>query len=372
MAAPAASALLIDDAIRKPLAALARSQKAPHRLVVRARIVLAAADGVPNALIARMLSVSEDTVRTWRGRFTDGGIAGLADRRRPGRPPRYGPEVHLRIVATVTGERPEADSVWTHRLIADHLADVGISASQIGRILADLDLKPHRVRGWLTRPDDAGFFSKATAVCDLYLHKPAGSIVVCVDEKTAIGARSRKHPGRRAAPGRVARREFEYIRHGTVSVIAALDVHSGQVITEAISHNNSATFISFLTMLDEQPRSGADHPPRPGQRLLAHLEGHQEMAGCPSAFPDLLHPETRVLARPGRTFFLDPDPQAPTTRRVHLPPGPRGQDRKLHCRLQPHSQALPLDLRRPAPQGHLTPEGLTRRCTSVVRLKFET
>jgi transposase len=231
MAAPVAPALLIDDAIRKPLMALARSQKAPHRLVVRARIVLAAADGVPSAVIARMLPLSEDTVRTWRGRFIDGGIAGLADRRRPGRPPRYGPEVHLRIVATVTGERPEADSVWTHRLIAEHLADVGISASQIGRILADLDLKPHRVRGWLTRPDDAGFFTKATAVCDLYLHKPAGSIVVCVDETTAIGARSRKYPERRAAPGRVARREFEYIRHGTVSVIAALDVHSGQVIT---------------------------------------------------------------------------------------------------------------------------------------------
>jgi transposase len=153
MSAAVASALLIDDAIRKPLTALARSQKAPHRLVVRARIVLAAADGVSNAVIARMLSLSEDTVRTWRGRFIDGGIAGLADRRRPGRPPRYGPEVHLRIVATVTGERPEAGSVQPHRLIAEHLADVGISASQIGRILADLDLKPHRVRGWLTRPD---------------------------------------------------------------------------------------------------------------------------------------------------------------------------------------------------------------------------
>jgi transposase len=235
MAVPAASTLLIDDAIRKPLTALARSQKAPHRLVVRARIVLAAADGLPNAVIARMLSLSEDTVRTWRGRFIDGGIAGLADRRRTGRPLRYGPEVHLRIVATVTGERPEAGSVWTHRLIAEHLADVGISASQIGRILADLDLKPHRVRG------------------------------------------------------RVARREFEYIRHGTVPVIAALDVHSGQVITEAISRNNSATFISFLAMLDQHLDPGADHSPRPGQRLLAHLESHQEMAGCPSALSGLLH-----------------------------------------------------------------------------------
>lgn len=191
MAAPVASALLIDDAVREPLTALARSQKAPHRLVVRARIVLAAAGGVPSAVIARMLSLSQDTVRTWRGRFTGGGIAGLAGRRRTGRPPRYGPEVHLRIAATVTGERPGAGPAWTHRLIAEHLADAGISASQIGRILAALDLKPHRVRGWLTRPGDAGFFAEATAVCDLYLHKPAGSIVVCVDEKTAIGARSR-------------------------------------------------------------------------------------------------------------------------------------------------------------------------------------
>jgi transposase len=179
--------------------------------------------------------------------------------------------VHLRIAATVTGERPGAGSAWTHRLIAEHLADAGISASQIGRIMAALDLKPHRVRGWLTRPGDAGFFAEATAVCDLYLHKPAGSIVMCVDEKTAIGARSRKHPEHGAAPGRVARRESGYIRHGTVSVIAALDVHSGQVLTEAISRNNSATFISFLTMLDEHldPGNGSSHTSKATRKWLA-------------------------------------------------------------------------------------------------------
>ena len=81
-------------------------------------------------------------------------------------------------------------------------------------------------------------------MCDLYLHRPAGSVVICVDEKTAIGARSRKYPEHRAAPGRVARREFEYIRHGTMSIIAALDVHTGQVLTEAITKNDSVTFIS--------------------------------------------------------------------------------------------------------------------------------
>ena len=88
-------------------------------------------------------------------------------------------------------------------------------------------------------------------MCELYLHQPDHSIVICVDEKTAIGARSRKHPEQPAAPGRAARREFEYVRHGTVSIIAALHVHSGQVITQPIERNNSATFIDFLTMLDQ-------------------------------------------------------------------------------------------------------------------------
>ena len=93
-----------------------------------------------------------------------------------------------------------------------------------GGILADLDLKPHRVRGWLTRRADPNFFVKPAEICDLYLHLPAGSVVVCVDEKTAIGARSRKHPEPSVAPGRAARREFEYIRHGTISIIAALEM----------------------------------------------------------------------------------------------------------------------------------------------------
>jgi transposase len=152
-------------------------------------------------------------------------------------------------VATVTSQLPEADTVWSHRLLAEHLRSDGISASQIGRMLADLDQKPHRVRGWLTRRPDPGFFTKAAAVCDLYLHPPADSVVICIDEKTAIAARSRKHPDQPVQPGRPTRREFEYVRHGTVSIIAALDVHTGQILTEPIAKNDSVTFIRFLAML---------------------------------------------------------------------------------------------------------------------------
>ena len=230
--------------------AVVRARTAAVRDVQRAQIVLGAADGMSNTAIARELSICENTVRTWRTRFADHSMPGLGDLPRPGRPALYGPDVHLRIVSAVTSERPEVDSQWSHRLLAEHLVDDGISPSQVGRILADLDLKPHRVRGWLTRRPDPDFFARAAEVCDQYLRPPAGSIVICIDEKTAIGARHRKHPEQPARPGRVARREFEYVRHGTVSIIAALYVHTGQIITERITRNNSATFIAFLTRLD--------------------------------------------------------------------------------------------------------------------------
>jgi transposase len=250
---PRAQVVVIDAEHRPGLEALARSRTAPLREVQRARIVLAAADGAANAAIARDLSIAESTVRIWRGRFAAHGVAGLGDRPRPGRPPIYGPDTHLRIVATVTSQLPEADTVWSHRLLAEHLQETdGISPSQIGRILADLDLKPHRVRGWLTRRNDPAFFTKAAEVCDLYLHRPDRSVVICTDEKTAIAARSRKHPDQPVRPGRISRREFEYVRHGTVSIIAALHVHSGQIYTERITRNNSDTFIDFLTRLDQR------------------------------------------------------------------------------------------------------------------------
>ena len=103
---------------------------------------------------------------------------------------------------------------------------------QAGRILADLELRPHKVRGWLRRADDDQFWAQAAAVCDAYLRPPPDTIVICIDEKTGIQAKYRKYPGRLPAPGRPARREFEYVRNGTVSIIAALHVATGQVVAE--------------------------------------------------------------------------------------------------------------------------------------------
>ncbi len=140
---------------RKRLERIVARASSPQHLVLRAKIVLAAWRREPNAKIARDLGICVDIVRTWRHRFRREGMPGLVDRPRSGRPPVYGIEDQLLIVATVTGQTPEVDSHWTHQALADHLHELlGISVSQIVRILASLDLTPHRVRGWLNRPAD--------------------------------------------------------------------------------------------------------------------------------------------------------------------------------------------------------------------------
>jgi transposase len=240
----------MDDETRRGLERVAASAKAQVGAVLRARIALAAASGGTNVAIAEGLGVSVNTVRKWRGRFAALGPVGLRDARRPGRPRVFGPETRVAVVAVATSVPPYPESTWSHRAIADRMAETGISASQVGRILADCDLRPHRVRGWLTRRDTPDFGDRAMGICDLYLNPPENAVVLSLDEKTAIAARSRRHPGRPASPGRPALREFEYRRHGTVSIAAALDVTTGEVLTRPIPRNDSRTFVGFLVMLD--------------------------------------------------------------------------------------------------------------------------
>lgn len=136
-----------DSEQRSLLEELTRSRTASLRRVQRPRATLACAEGDTNTAIARALGVRLDTVRRWRKRFATEGLAALEDQPRPGRCRRYCPDVHLAILATVTSARPATHSHWTHRAIAHRLASTGISASQVGRILGDLHLKPHLVRG---------------------------------------------------------------------------------------------------------------------------------------------------------------------------------------------------------------------------------
>jgi transposase len=250
----------LTEAEREMLEHLADSRAAPFGQVQRASVILALAEGMSNAAAARSAGRHVDTVRAWRKRFTTERLAALDDRPRPLGRPRLSPQDKLRIIATATAEPPGADTVWTHRLLAEHLhlAGLAVSSSQVGRILSSVDLKPHLVRGWLTRPADPEFFTKAADVCALYRTCPNNAVVFSVDEKTGITARSRKHPDQPGRAGRRTRREFEYVRHGTVSIIAALNVHTGQVLTERIDRNNADTFIGFLRLLDTTVPVGTD------------------------------------------------------------------------------------------------------------------
>lgn len=248
-----AKAIVLDEETRKVLEARVRATTTPQRDVMRARIILLAADGIASRQISQRVGMHESHVAMWRQRFLAGGLKGLADAPRPGHPVTYDAEARLKIVALATAQRDPDDpeATWTYQALADALAeDVGISPSQLWRILDGLDIKPHKVVGWLNRREDPEFWDRVREVCGLYLAPPQNALVLSVDEKTGIQAKERRAPTSPAAPGRPCRQEFEYVRHGTASLLAALEVHSGQVLARDIERNDSVTFIGFLEELD--------------------------------------------------------------------------------------------------------------------------
>lgn len=210
----------------------------------------------------------------------------------------HGPSTRLAVIAIATSVPPDMESQWSHALIASELRKRGleISPATIGRILADAHVRPHKVRGWLNRADDPGFWARAGQVCRLYLDPPPGTVLISIDEKTGIQAKTRIRPDIPGRPGRDARREFEYKRHGTVSIIAAMNVATGEIIASRIRRNDSVTFMSFPADARPVDGPGPAHPPDHGQRLQPHLEGHP---GLDHRAPEIqrdLYAEARVLA----------------------------------------------------------------------------
>lgn len=308
--------LVLNREEREELERRVRAQMTSHRDRQRARVVLLAADGVPGNQIAPEVGLSNQSVSKWRLRFLDAGMAGLGDSQRPGRPLVYGPTQRLVLMAKVTSQHPEVSSQWSHSELATAMADVGIgiSASQIGRILAADDVKPHRVDGWLTRRDTPQFWERAADVCGMYLSPPENAVVLSIDEKTGIQARSRKHPTQPVKPARPARQEFEYVRHGTASLIACLDVATGKVRATDIAKNDSVTFIKFLQEInadiDEELKihivmdNGSSHTSKATKAWLSehprftvhHTPAHASWLNQVEAFFSIL---TRKLLRRG-------------------------------------------------------------------------
>jgi transposase len=248
---------------RNALEALLRQSTAPQRDVIRARIALMAAEGQTTAAIATSLGMSLPSVSKWRGRVASQGMAGLREVQRPGRPRRIGGAQRLQLLALAC-EPGEAQGRATPTLdeLCERAVEQGvvehISRSHLQRILQAGDVRPHRVRQWLHSPDPQ-FREKVNAICELYRAAPKDSVVLSIDEKTGIQAIERKHADRAPRPGRARRREFEYIRHGTQALIAALDVHSGRVLGRCSDRRTQDDLVAFMEEVARAYPKGTVH-----------------------------------------------------------------------------------------------------------------
>lgn len=238
--------LVLSAEQRTTLESWARRRTTAQALALRARIVMHAADGVSNTVIARRERVTKATVGKWRGRFVRRGLDGLLDEPRPGAPRTIG-AAEVEAVITKTLETTPHDAThWSTRSMAEA---VGLSQSAISRIWRAFALQPHRVETFKLSKDPL-FVDKVRDIVGLYVNPPARALVLCVDEKSQIQALDRSAPILPLQPGLPERRTHDYRRHGTTSLFAALDVATGKVIGECHRRHRSQEFLRFLKTID--------------------------------------------------------------------------------------------------------------------------
>jgi transposase len=210
---------------REELTRWAKSRTLPAGDVFKASLILALADGKSYSAVEAELNTSRPTIARWRARFEQARIAGLESHHRGSRPRQATPAVQARILKKTQQKPADGSTHWSCRKMA---AAVGVSPATVHRIWAKAGLKPHRLDRYMASNDPA-FEQKAAEIIALYMDPPQHAAVFCVDEKTAIQALDRLDPVLPLSPGRAEKHGFEYYRHGTLSLYAALDVKTGQV-----------------------------------------------------------------------------------------------------------------------------------------------
>jgi transposase len=236
-----AAAIELNTILKATLDHLVRSPSTPQGLALRSRIILAAARGQTNQRIAAALRIPEVTVGKWRRCFTAQGLDGLEDAPRSGRPPKHGQEV-LQRVQTRACQQPPHYSRWSVRTLA---ADLKLPASTVHQMLVDSNLQPHRIRTFTFSPDP-DFEAKLLDIVGLYLNPPDNALVLCVDEKTGIQALDRTQPLLPLSAQKPRSWTNEYVRHGTQTLLAALEIASGQVIAHVKQRRTSVNFLRFM------------------------------------------------------------------------------------------------------------------------------
>jgi transposase len=239
-------------AVYRELKLLVRRQRAAFVLVQRARMILLAREGSGTHEIASYLGCDARTVRKWKRRFAENPTpTTLEDAPRSGRPARIPTWIRCRLVQLAC-DRPDGvftrfREVWTQRALADTLelhTGHRLSVSEIGRILRNAELRPHRIRLWLHSPDP-DFEAKAKRICDLYLAPPPGAVVLCIDEKP-MQVLERIHPTHVDRRDGSLRYEFEYKRHGVQALLAAFDIRTGEVVGRVVPARTGDALVSFM------------------------------------------------------------------------------------------------------------------------------
>jgi transposase len=223
---------------------------------MRARIVLMCAEGLSNGTVADALSINRVTVGKWRARFVEDRLQGLLDEPRVGAPRKFTDREVERLVTKTLEQRPRAATHWSIRSMAKAS---GVHRSTVSRIWRAFGLQPHRSETFKLSSDPQ-FVEKVRDIVGLYLAPPEHAAVLCVDEKSQIQALDRTQPLLPMRPGQIERRTHDYVRHGTTSLFAALDIATGKVIGQCYRRHRSSEFLSFLRRIDDS--------------VPAHLELH--------------------------------------------------------------------------------------------------
>ena len=240
----------------RQLLVMHRSHKIEKRYSQRAEIILLSLAGKSLEEIMAITGLSRPVVNKWRQRFRRYGIDGLQDAARSGKPPVITAEQKAAVIQKACEKPSGGYTNWSQKRIGQQ---VGISQSRVYHILKTADLKPHRTEYWCGKSPDPEFESKMATIVGLYMNPPENALVICVDEKTQIQALDRTQPVLPLKVHAPKRMTATYKRNGTVALIAALAVHTGEVTAQPIKSNNAENFLSFLKKLDRSYRNKTLH-----------------------------------------------------------------------------------------------------------------
>ena len=221
-------------------------RKTAAGLALRARIIVACAEGLGHKAVARRERVSPHTVGKWRGRYLAHGLEGLYDAARSGAPRKLGDDAIERVVVMTLERKPADATHWSTRSMA---RASGMSAASVHRVWRAFSLQPHRSESFKLSSDPF-FIEKVRDIVGLYLNPPEKALVLCVDEKPQVQALNRTQPVLPMRPGQIERRSHDYIRHGTTTLFAALNAASGKVIGECHARHRAVEFRKFLDTIE--------------------------------------------------------------------------------------------------------------------------